>query len=59
MERKIYVGDSVYAEVEENRNLKLTTEDGIVVSNTIIMEPSVLDNLMRFLERHKKETSNG
>lgn len=56
---KIYIGDGVYAEMK-GLNLILTTEDGINVTNLIVLEPEVLDNLNQFLrkwfiERNKYE----
>lgn len=48
-ENKRYLGDGVYIEIEHGM-VKLTTEDGISVSNTIFLEPSVIDNLLRYLK---------
>ena len=44
---KRYIGDGVYVDVEDSM-LKLTTEDGISVTNTIFLEPYVYDALVRF-----------
>ena len=51
---KVYIGDSVYAEIE-NGMIKLTTENGREgdPSNTIFLEPEVLDALNRYVERIK------
>jgi hypothetical protein len=51
---KSYLGDSVYAEVE-NGMIKLTTENGLPTdpSNTIYLELEVYDNLVRFVEELK------
>lgn len=47
---KIYIGDSVYAEYESDiMCLTLTTENGYGPSNTIILEPAVIDKLITFL----------
>jgi hypothetical protein len=54
MEKKEYLGDSVYAELNENGDIVLTTENGLPddPSNEIVMEPFVLENLKRFAESH-------
>jgi len=46
---KRYLGDSVYAEVEDGM-IKLTTENGKIddPSNTIYLEPDVMIQLHRF-----------
>ena len=47
---KEYLGDSVYAEIV-NGMVKLTTEDGISVSNTIYLESLVLQALTEYVKR--------
>jgi hypothetical protein len=47
--KKEYLGDGVYAEVESSM-LKLTTEDGISATNTIYLEPEVIEALQRYLK---------
>ena len=50
---KVYLGDGVYA-VVENTMIKLTTEYGdSKVTNTIYLEASVVDNFVAYLERLK------
>lgn len=49
-DQKAYLGDSVYAEIQ-NGTLTLTTENGLGPSNTIHLEPSVIENLANFLRR--------
>ncbi len=55
---KEYIGDGVYAEVERDV-VKLTTENGIEVTNTIFLEREVMEQLKKFyaktLELMKKE----
>ena len=46
---KRYLGDAVYAVIEYNR-VVLTTEDGIRVTNRIVLEPEVWFELKRFVE---------
>lgn len=46
---KEYLGDGVYAEFEDGM-IKVTTEDGISVTNTVYLERSVYDALIRFAE---------
>ena len=46
--RKIYLGDGVYCEYDDY-NLILTTENGIEVTNTIVLEPIVYMELIKFV----------
>jgi hypothetical protein len=48
-ERKIYLGDGVYACVESGM-VKLTTKNGICATNTIYLEPAVLSALLKWLD---------
>jgi hypothetical protein len=50
METKVYLGDSVYAELESGM-IKLTTENGFGASNIIYLEPEVFDALTLFVAR--------
>lgn len=52
MKKKLYLGDSVYAEATEF-GIKLTTNNGYKDSNTIVLESDVLINLVRFAQRHE------
>ena len=45
--QKAYIGDGVYAKASEGV-LVLTTEDGVGVTNCIILEPDVLANLINY-----------
>jgi hypothetical protein len=49
-ERKAYIGDGVYADVE-NGMIKLTTENGISATNTIFLELPVVHSLAAYLRR--------
>jgi len=44
---KIYLGDSVYCQLDGG-TIKLTTETGCGVEQTIFLEPTVLDNLLKY-----------
>lgn len=48
---KDYLGDSVYAE-SDNVGIKLTTDNGMGPSNTIILEVETLEALIRWCQRH-------
>lgn len=50
---KTYLGDAVYAEYDGN-SIILTTENGISASNTIYMEPEVLSELEKYVERLRR-----
>ncbi len=45
---KRYLGDGVYVEVEGDM-VKLTTSDGIADTNTIFLEPEVLEAFGRWV----------
>ena len=45
---KTYLGDGAYAEWDE-RGLVLTAENGIEVTDTVVLEPEVLVALIRYL----------
>jgi hypothetical protein len=48
---RTYIGDGAYAEYD-GFGFKLTTEDGIRVTNEIYLEPQVFAMLLRFAKRH-------
>jgi len=51
MSNKIYLGDAVYAEIDEWNSVVLTTEDGIRATNRIVLELEVAVALVRWLKR--------
>lgn len=51
---KSYIGDSVYADIDERTgDLVLTTENGFDPSNTIVLEQQVLTQLLEYCVRHE------
>ena len=52
---KDYLGDAVYAEVDDYGDLVLTTENGTRATNTITLEPAVIAALERYLARWEEE----
>ena len=50
---KIYIGDGVYAEYDSYQ-IKLTSENGIEVLDTIYLEPRTFENLIEYNESIKK-----
>lgn len=48
---KDYLGDSVYAEMDQYGGLVLTTENGYGPSNTIILKPQVQQALVYYTRR--------
>ena len=48
---KTYLGDYVYAELDETHELVLTTENGIEVTNRIVLGPDELLELLAFLRK--------
>lgn len=55
---KEYIGDSVYAEYD-GYGIKLTTENGMGASNTIVLEPDVYECLVLWVDALKKKISEG
>lgn len=51
---KIYLGDGVYASFD-GYQFCLTTEDGISITNTIYLEPKVVEAFVRFKKQQLKE----
>lgn len=49
--KKTYIGDSVYLDRDGYGRIVLTTENGMGPSNTIVLEPEVLENLLRVIEK--------
>lgn len=49
---KTYLGDGVYADIDSGM-IKLTTEDGISVANTIYLESDVVANLITYINQLK------
>ena len=45
--KKIYIGDGVYMSMDEDKTILLTTENGIRVTNSIVLEPRVYDNFLK------------
>lgn len=48
---KEYLGDGVYATLTKWGSIILTTEDGILVQNIIVLEPEVIRSFNRFTQR--------
>lgn len=57
--KKEYLGDSVYVEFNESGQFVLTTENGLPTdpSNTIYLEPKVVNNLHRYFTDISAEIS--
>lgn len=59
---RAYLGDAVYVEHDDGR-ITLTTENGYRATNTIVLEPDVLDALLSFVmiiaERTRAERDGG
>lgn len=50
MPRKSYLGDGVYIEMVPE-GFVLTTENGVSVTNRIVLDMEVLDNLQRWIAK--------
>lgn len=53
MSDKLYIGDSVYVEKDDFNGIILTTENGISTSNSIVLEPEVINSLLMYLAAHQ------
>lgn len=53
---KSYLGDGAYVEWDEYQGLILTTENGVEVTNTIVLGGEEYKALVAFVERIKKYT---
>lgn len=49
---KSYIGDGVYIEYDQG-DIILTTENGIAITNRIILENDVLNNLIEYVARSR------
>lgn len=60
MSNKVYLGDSVYAEFNTMiaGDVTLTTENGYGPSNTIYLEPDVIDSMLRLRQRAAAELAH-
>lgn len=47
----LYIGDGVYADVERGM-IRLTTEDGEQVTNTIYLEMDVVSSFLEWILKH-------
>ena len=53
-DKKVYLGDSVYVDFLDGYMICLTTENGMGPSNTIYLEPEVMEALVQYVENLKK-----
>ena len=51
---KVYIGDAVYADFDRFGDLVLTTEDGLVAYNRIVLDGNAIEALERYLERRRQ-----
>lgn len=51
---KTYIGDSVYVEIDSYEEVVLTTENGITISNRIVLEKRVWQDLVKFVNSVKE-----
>jgi len=51
---KLYLGDAVYVELDDEDCVVLTTEDGVSVTNRIVLEPEVARELENVLAGLRK-----
>ncbi len=56
---KQYLGDAVYARLDDFGGLILTTENGVETTNEIYLEPRVLEALLQFVRVEAERQKNG
>lgn len=49
MKQKEYLGDGVYVEINESGDVVLTTENGLEITNRIVLEASIFQALVEYL----------
>lgn len=54
MEKQIYLGDGAYARVEDWGDVTLYTSDGLNTTNQVVLEPHLLENFLRWVDRIAK-----
>lgn len=50
--QKVYLGDGVYVTFD-GWSIVLTTENGVSITNTIFLEPEVIDALLAYMQGPK------
>jgi len=55
---KSYLGDSVYADVEDDGRLVITTENGYGPTNTVILEIEVYAALVEYVKEFSTTKEN-
>ena len=50
--KKVYLGDAVYADIDDMGRLVLTTNNGFQTTNEIIFELEVLGYLLDYVKSH-------
>lgn len=48
--RESYLGDGVYVAIDSQRGVVLTTENGLAVTNTIVLEPEIWEHLKAYVD---------
>ena len=56
--KKTYIGDSVYVDWD-GYHVVLTTSDGVYDSNEILLEEAVMNNLLKYYEKIRKDNAAG
>ena len=51
MENKDYIGDGVYV-ASQHGQIHVTTENGVEITNRVVLETETLDALLQWLSRH-------
>jgi len=55
---KVYLGDGLYASFD-GYQFALSAENGIQATDTVYLEPEVLDAFLRFVEQIRTQSNQG
>lgn len=51
---KRYLGEGAYVDLDQYGNVILTAENGIIATDTVVLEPAALLAFLRWLDRVKQ-----
>lgn len=54
---KVYLGDAVFAMINDHGLIELTTSDGISETNKIYLDPNVWSNLLNYMKDEEQNVN--
>lgn len=58
MERE-YLGDGLYVEIVSGQMVRLFTNDGLRDTNEVFLEPEVLTNFLKYVDKYRENRTVG